>query len=92
VSRAGAAITTLRGSAASTMRNYVGVARVFLSWWETVAGGRVVAGLDEAVVIEFVLSKPSAACSAGALRADDQYGPIGVVDDSPRDAAQQHVR
>jgi hypothetical protein len=65
---------------------------VFLSWWETVAGGLVVAGLDEAVVIEFVLSKPSGGCSAGVLRADDQYGPIGAVDDSARDAAQPHVR
>ena len=30
--------------------------------------------------------------SARALCANDQYGPIGVVDDSPRDAAEQHVR
>src|ERR1019366_10512874 len=35
---------------------------------------------------------PGAACSARALRANDQYGPIGVVDDSARNAAQQHVR
>jgi hypothetical protein len=37
------------------------------------------------------LAQPSGRRLARALRANDQYGPIGVVDDSARDAAQQHV-
>jgi hypothetical protein len=36
--------------------------------------------------------QPSVAWSARAFRANDQYGLIGVVNDSARDAAQQHVR
>lgn len=56
-----------RGLAASTVRNYVGVARVFLSWRETAMGTLALAGLDGAVVIEFVLGE-SQRCSVGSAK------------------------
>jgi integrase/recombinase XerD len=64
-----------RGLAPSTVRNYVGVARVFLSWRETAAGALGLAELDGAAVSEFVLresrrsSVGSAKCMVTRLRA-----------------------
>lgn len=64
-----------RGLAASSVRNYVGVARVFLSDRERVCGGLALAELDSATVSEFVLresrrsSVGSAKCMVTRLRA-----------------------
>ena len=63
-----------RGLAPSSVRNYVGVARVFLSWRETAAGGLALLELDGAAVSEFVLvqarrsSVGSAKCMVTRLR------------------------
>lgn len=68
-------LLTRRGLAPSTVRDYVGVARVFLSWRETPAGGLRLEGLDAAAVSEFVLgevqrsSVGSAKCMVTRLRA-----------------------
>ena len=64
-----------RGLAPSSVRNYVGVARVFLSWRETAAGRLWREGLDGAAVSEFVLGEArrssvgSAKCMVTRLRA-----------------------
>jgi integrase/recombinase XerD len=64
-----------RSLAPSSVRNYVGVARVFLSWRETVADGLWLEGLDAAAVSEFVLGEAqrssvgSAKCMVTRLRA-----------------------
>jgi integrase/recombinase XerD len=64
-----------RGLAASSVRNYVGVARVFLSDRERVSGELAAATLDSATVSEFVLresrrsSVGSAKCMVTRLRA-----------------------
>jgi integrase/recombinase XerD len=55
-----------RGLAPSTVRNYVGVARVFLAWREMTAGGRGLAGLDAAAVSEFVLQEARRSCVGSA--------------------------
>jgi len=63
-----------RGLAPSTVRNYVGVARVFLADRERVRGGLALAELDGAAVSEFVLresrrsSVGSAKCMVTRLR------------------------
>ncbi len=57
-----------RGLSPSTVRNYVGVARVFLAWRETATGELALAGLDGATVIEFVLGE-SQRCSVGSAKA-----------------------
>jgi integrase/recombinase XerD len=55
-----------RGLAPSTVRNYVGVARVFLAWREQSAGGRGLAGLDAAAVSVFVLQEARRSCVGSA--------------------------
>ena len=52
---------------ASTVRNYVGVARVFLSWRETTTGTLSLAELDGAAVIAFVLGE-TRRCSVGSAK------------------------
>jgi site-specific recombinase XerD len=56
-----------RGLAASTVRNYVGVARLFLFWLETATGTLALAELDAAGVIAFVLGE-SQRCSVGSAK------------------------
>ncbi len=46
-----------RGVSSSTVRNYVGIARVFLSWRETSTGTLALGELDGAAVIAFVLGE-----------------------------------
>lgn len=64
-----------RGLAASSVRNYVGAARVFLSWREAAMGALALAELDGLAVTEFVLlesqrgSVGSAKCMVTRLRA-----------------------
>jgi integrase/recombinase XerD len=55
-----------RGLAPSTVRNYVGVARVFLAWRETTAGGLCLEDLDAAAVSEFVLAEARRSCVGSA--------------------------
>lgn len=63
-----------RGLAAPTVRSYVGLARAFLSRWETAAGELDLKGLDAAAVSEFVLEEArrlsvgSAKCMVTQLR------------------------
>jgi integrase len=56
-----------RGLSSSTVRNYVGVARVFLSWRETATGTLALAQLDGAAVIAFVLGE-AGRCSVGSAK------------------------
>ncbi|MGI8414586.1 MAG: tyrosine-type recombinase/integrase [Solirubrobacteraceae bacterium] len=56
-----------RGLSRSTVRNYVGVARVFLSWREATAGTLALGEVDGAVVVEFVLGE-SRRCSVGSAK------------------------
>ncbi len=64
-----------RGVTPSTVRNYVGVARAFLSWREAAAGGLDLGRLDAAAVSAFVLAEArrssvgSAKCLVTRLRA-----------------------
>lgn len=67
VERYSAYLLERRGLSPSTVRNYVGVARAFLSWRETAAGALALAELDGAVVLEFVLSE-SQRCSVGSAK------------------------
>jgi integrase/recombinase XerD len=55
-----------RGLAPSTVRNYVGVARVFLTWREQTSGGLCLDGLDAAAVSEFVLEEARRSCVGSA--------------------------
>lgn len=57
-----------RGLARSSVRNYVGVARVFLSWREAAIGKLALAELDGSAVTEFVLCE-SQRCSVGSAKA-----------------------
>jgi site-specific recombinase XerD len=63
-----------RGVARSTVRNYVGVARAFLSWLETTTGELALEALDAAAVSAFVLTEAqrssvgSAKCVVTRLR------------------------
>ncbi|HSS54458.1 MAG TPA: site-specific integrase [Gaiellales bacterium] len=52
--------------ARSTVRNYLGVARVFLSWREGTMGGLCLERLDAAVVSEFVLEQARRSCVGSA--------------------------
>jgi integrase len=56
-----------RGLTVSTVRNYVGVARVFLADRERVRGGLALPELDGAAVSEFVL-RESRRCSVGSAK------------------------
>jgi integrase/recombinase XerD len=67
VERYGVYLVERRGLSSSTVRNYVGVARVFLSWRETTAGTLSLAGLDGAAVIAFVLGE-AGRCSVGSAK------------------------
>ena len=67
VDRYGVFLVERRGLAAATVRNYVGVARVFLCWRETVAGTVSLAELDGAAVIAFVLGE-AGRCSVGSAK------------------------
>lgn len=55
-----------RGLAPSTVRNYVGVARVFLAWRETTAGRLCLGRLDAVAVSEFVLVEAQRSCVGSA--------------------------
>jgi integrase len=55
-----------RGVAPSTVRHYVGVARVFLAWRERTAGGLCLVELDAAAVNEFVLLEAQRSCVGSA--------------------------
>ena len=55
-----------RGLAPSTVRNYVGVARVFLSWRETTTGELRLEQLDAAAVSAFVLQEARRSCVGSA--------------------------
>jgi integrase/recombinase XerD len=55
-----------RGLALSTVRNYVGVARVFLAWRETTADGLCLEKLDVTAVSEFVLQEARRSCVGSA--------------------------
>jgi integrase len=55
-----------RGLARSTVRNYVGVARVFLAWREATMGGLCLGELDGAAVSEFVLQQARSSCVGSA--------------------------
>lgn len=67
VERYGAYLVEGRGLSSSTVRHYVGVARVFLSWREATAGTLSLAGLDSAAVIAFVLGE-TGRCSVGSAK------------------------
>jgi integrase len=55
-----------RGLAPSTVRNYVGVARVFLAWRGTTADGLCLETLDVTAVSEFVLQEARRSCVGSA--------------------------
>jgi integrase/recombinase XerD len=67
VERYGTFLLERRGLSPSTVRNYVGVARTFLSWREMATGTLALAQLDGAVVVEFVLGE-SRRCSVGSAK------------------------
>lgn len=67
VERYSACLLERRGLSPSTVRNYVGVARAFLTWRETATGTLALDGLDAVVVIAFVLSE-SQRCSVGSAK------------------------
>ncbi|MGZ6576032.1 MAG: site-specific integrase [Solirubrobacteraceae bacterium] len=56
-----------RGVSSSTVRDYVGVARVFLSWREMTTGTLALGELDGTAVIAFVLGE-SQRCSVGSAK------------------------
>ncbi len=66
VERYSAYLLERRGLARSTVRNYVGVARTFLSWRETTAGRLDLERLDAAAVSEFVLREARRSCVGSA--------------------------
>lgn len=67
IERYSAYLLEQRGVSLSTVRNYVGVARVFLSWREMTAGMLALGELDGAAVIAFVLGE-SQRCSVGSAK------------------------
>jgi integrase/recombinase XerD len=66
VERYSAYLLARRGLAPSTVRNYVGVASVFLSWRETTTGGLCLETLDTVAVSEFVLGEARRSCVGSA--------------------------
>jgi len=66
IERYSAYLLERRGLAPSTVRNYVGVARVFLAWRETTTGGLCLEELDAAAVREFVLQEARRSCVGSA--------------------------
>jgi len=67
IERYSAYLREQRGVSSSTVRNYVGVARVFLSWREMTTGTLALGELDGAAVIAFVLGE-AARCSVGSAK------------------------
>jgi len=67
IERYSAYLIERRGLAPSSVRNYVGVARVFLSWRERSAGRLWLGELDAAAVSEFVLEE-ARRCSVGSAK------------------------
>jgi integrase/recombinase XerD len=67
VERYSAYLLERRGLSRSTVRNYVGVARVFFSWREATAGTLGLGGLAGDAVIAFVLDE-SRRCSVGSAK------------------------
>ena len=55
-----------RGLAPSTVRNYVGVARVLLAWREATVGGLCLEELDARAISEFVLAQARRSCVGSA--------------------------
>jgi integrase/recombinase XerD len=66
VERYSAYLLARRGPAPSTVRNYVGVATVFLSWREVTTGGLCLETLDAVAVSEFVLGEARRSCVGSA--------------------------
>ncbi len=66
VERYSAYLLQQRGLALSTVRNYVGVARVFLAWREAAVGGLDLERLDAAAVTQFVLAESQRSCVGSA--------------------------
>jgi integrase/recombinase XerD len=66
VERYSAYLLARRGLAPSTVRNYVGVATVFLSWREVTTGGLCLETLDAVAVSEFVLGEARRSCVGSA--------------------------
>jgi integrase len=66
VARYSAYLLSRRGLAPSTVRNYVGVATVFLSWREATLGGLCLETLDAVAVSEFVLREARRSCVGSA--------------------------
>lgn len=66
VERYSAYLLARRGLAPSTVRNYVGVAAVFLSWREATTGGLCLETLDAVAVSEFVLREARRSCVGSA--------------------------
>jgi integrase/recombinase XerD len=66
VERYSAYLLARRGLAPSTVRNYVGVATVFLSWREATTGGLCLETLDAVAVSEFVLREARRSCVGSA--------------------------
>ena len=67
VERYSAYLLERRGLSRSTVRNYVGVARVFFSWREATAGTLALGALAGDAVIAFVLDE-SRRCSVGSAK------------------------
>jgi integrase len=67
IGRYSAYLLERRGLAASSVRNYVGVARVFVADRERARGGLALMELDAAAVSEFV-SRESRRCSVGSAK------------------------
>jgi len=76
-----------RGLAPSTVRNYVGVARVFLAWREATAGELGLAGLDAAAVSEFVLAAARRSCVGSAKCMVEAAGAVALPARGRRDPA-----
>lgn len=66
VERYSAYLRERRCLAPSTVRNYLGVARVFLAWRQTTAGGLELKRLDAAAVTAFVLGEAQRSCVGSA--------------------------
>jgi integrase/recombinase XerD len=66
VERYSAYLLARRGLAPSTVRNYVGVATVFLWWREATTGGLCIQTLEAVAVSEFVLREARRSCVGSA--------------------------
>ncbi|MDQ6744975.1 MAG: site-specific integrase [Actinomycetota bacterium] len=66
IARYSAYLLERRGLAPSTVRDYVGVARVFLAWREATTGGLCLETLEAVAVSEFVLQEARRSCVGSA--------------------------